>query len=141
MPTQEMNAFFTRGAANQGVQLPLYTPNGEKSEHWVRILGVDSDAFRSAEADAKRDAFRIANIDSYEERSLEIARSKRRLIASLVSAWSFEAPCTIDAVEAFFIEAPQIMDAIDIAAGKRALFFAAGSSSSPPMPSTNSDSI
>ena len=42
--TPAMNAFFTRGVANEGVQLPLYLPTGEKSEHWVRILGVDSDA-------------------------------------------------------------------------------------------------
>ena len=44
-----MDAFFTRGKANEGVQLPLYLPDGSKSEHWVRILGVDSDIFRAAE--------------------------------------------------------------------------------------------
>lgn len=139
--TSAMNAFFTRGVANEGVQLPLYTPNGEKSEHWVRVLGVDSDSFRMAEADSKRDAFRIAGIESREERAAEITKSKRRLIASLVAAWSFEQPCTVSNVEAFFLEAPQIMDAIDIAASKRALFFAGRSSSSQPTPSMSSDSI
>ena len=34
-----MDEFFTRGKANEGVQLPLYTPDGSKSEHWVRVLG------------------------------------------------------------------------------------------------------
>ena len=52
--TPAMNAFFTRGVANEGLQLPLYLPNGEKSEHWVRVLGVDSDSFRAAEAESKR---------------------------------------------------------------------------------------
>lgn len=135
-----MTAFFTRGVANEGLQLPLYLPNGEKSEHWVRVLGVDSDAFRLAEAESKRDAFRLASIESNEERAAEIAKSKRRLIASLVTAWSFEQPCTTDNVEAFFLEAPQIMDAIDLAASKRALFFVGRSSSLQPTPSTSSDS-
>ena len=138
--TPAMSAFFTRGVANEGLQLPLYLPNGEKSEHWVRVLGVDSDAFRAAEAESKRDAFRIAGIESREERAAEIAKSKRRLVASLVTAWSFDQPCTVDNVEAFFLEAPQIMDAIDIAASKRALFFVGRSSSSQPMPSTSSGS-
>lgn len=138
--TPAMNAFFTRGVANEGVQLPLYLPTGEKSEHWVRVLGVDSDAFRAAEAESKRDAFRIAGIESREERALEIAKSKRRLIASLVTSWSFPQECTVENVEAFFMEAPQIMDAIDLAASKRALFFVGRSNSSRPSPSTSSGS-
>lgn len=135
-----MDAFFTRSKANEGLQLPLYLPNGQKSAHWVRILGVDSDAFRNAEAESRRDAFRIAQIDDVAERAHAIASSKRRLVASLVAAWSFDRPCTVDDVDAFFKEAPQIMDAIDLAASKRALFFGAGSSSSRPTPSTSSSS-
>jgi len=138
--TPAMNAFFTRGVANEGVQLPLYLPTGEKSEHWVRVLGVDSDAFRNAEAESRRDAFRIAQIEDLADRAKAIADSKRRLVASLVVAWSFDRPCNVDEVEAFFREAPQIMDAIDLAASKRALFFGAGSSSSRPTPSTSSSS-
>lgn len=134
-----MDAFFTRGKANEGVQLPLYLPDGSKSEHWVRILGVDSDIFRAAEAEARRDAFRIAAIEGATERAEAISSSKRSLIASLVVAWSFPGECTRENVDAFFKEAPQIMDAIDIAASKRALFFAGRSSSSAPSPSTSSD--
>lgn len=135
-----MDAFFTRGKANEGLQLPLYLPNGQKSEHWVRILGVDSDAFREAEAESRRDAFRIAQIEDVAERARAIADSKRRLVASLVVAWSFDRACNVDEVDSFFKEAPQIMDAIDLAASKRALFFGAGSSSSRPTPSTSSSS-
>ena len=135
-----MNAFFTRGVANEGLQLPLYLPNGEKSEHWVRILGVDSDRFREAEAESRRDAFRIAQIDDPADRARAIADSKRSLVAALVTEWSFPQPCTQENVEAFFREAPQIMDAIDMAASKRALFFVAGSSSSQPSQSTSSGS-
>jgi hypothetical protein len=135
-----MDAFFTRGKANEGLQLPLYTPSGRKSEHWVRILGVDSDAFRAANAESQRDAFRIAQMEDKSERALAILESKRRLVASLVVAWSFDKPCTVDAVAEFFTQAPQIMDAIDLAASKRALFFANRSSGLQDSPSTSSAS-
>ena len=135
-----MDAFFTRGKANEGIKLPLWTPQGTKSEHWVRILGIDSDAFRTANAEAQRDAFRIAQIEDSAERAVEIALSKRRLVASLVTEWSFDRPCNVDTVADFFREAPQIMDAIDTAASRRAFFFAKGSSASQPSPSTSSDS-
>lgn len=140
MTTTAKEAFFTRGQANEGVQLPLYTPDGRKSDHWVRILGVDSDVFRAAETESRRDAFRVAQIEDLSARNEEISRSKRRLVAALVVSWSFPEPCDVDSVEEFFKEAPQIMDAIDIAASKRSLFFASRSNSSPPSPSTSSDS-
>lgn len=135
-----MDEFFTRERANEGIQVPLWRPDGTKSEHWVRIIGIDSDAFRQADAEARRDAVRIAQIESPSERAGEIARSKRRLIAHLVIGWSFEQECNVDSVEQFFTQAPQIMDAIDVAASKRTLFFAVRSSSSQPSQSTSSDS-
>jgi len=135
-----MDAFFTRDRANEGIQLPLYTPTGKKTDHWLRIIGVDSDAFRLAEAAAKRDAFRVANIEDKAEQAAEIAAAKRRLIAVLVVAWSFPEPCTPKTVEAFLEKAPQIMDAVDTAASRRALFFAVRSSSSPSTPSASSSS-
>lgn len=135
-----MDEFFTRNKANEGLQLPLYRPDGKKSDHWVRVLGVDSDTFRRADAESRRDAFRIAQIEDVSERSQAIADSKRRLVAALVVAWSFDKPCNVDTVEEFFREAPQIMDAIDMAASKRALFFASRSSGSEPSPSTSSAS-
>lgn len=136
----EMEAFFTRPKANEGIKLPLWTPQGTKSEHWVRILGVDSDAFRAANAESQRDALRIAQIEDKAEQALAIAESKRNLVAALVIDWSFDRPCTRESVSAFFLEAPQIMDSIDVAASRRALFFAHGSSSSQPTPSTSSAS-
>lgn len=135
-----MEAFFTRAVANEGIQLPLYTPDGLKSEHWLRVRGIDSDEFRAAEADAKRDAFRIASLEDAHERSVKIAESKLRLISALVMGWSFDQPCTPEAVVSFFREAPQVADAVDTAASRRALFFAARSSSSESTPSMSSAS-
>lgn len=142
-PTKKtgMEAFFTRSIANEGIELPLYSPTGEKTEHWLRVRGIDSDEFRAAEANAKRDAFQIASVEDMAERARLVTESQRKLIASLVVGWSFEQECTLENVMAFFREAPQIQEAVDRAASRRALFFAARSSSSPPSPSTSSDSI
>lgn len=135
-----MEMFYTRERANEGIEVPLYTPDGQKTEHWMRIRGVDSDAFRLAEADSRRDAMRIAAIEDEKERSKEIAEAKLRLIAALVMDWSFDEECNEKNVIEFLRQAPQIADVIDQIAGKRALFFAKKSSSSQNLPSTNSGS-
>lgn len=125
-----MEAFFTREKANEGIEVPLYLPSGEKSEHWLRIRGVDSDHFRLAEADSRRKAIDIATIDDTLERAKAIADAKLALIAELVVGWSFEKECTPENVKEFFRQAPQIADAVDQVASKRTLFFGKGSSSS-----------
>lgn len=135
-----MEAFFTRETANEGVTVPLYLPDGSKSEHWLCIRGVDSDAFRLAEADSRRDAFRVAEIEAPDARNQAIADAKLRLVAALVKSWSFGTPCTLDAVIDFFRQAPQIADAVDQLASKRALFFAGRSSGSPTTPKPSSAS-
>lgn len=138
-PTFGMEAFFTREKASQGVKLPLYAPTVEKTEHCLRIRGIDSDEFRAAEADARRDAMRVAAIEDLEERRLAIQDAQRALIATLVIDWSFDQECTHDNVMKFFREAPQIQDAVDKAASRRALFFVNESSGSPPSQNTSSD--
>lgn len=135
-----MEEFFTRSKANEGIQVPLWRPDGTKSEHWIRIRGLDSDIFREADAQSRRELMTIAAKDDLDERAADLALLKRRLTAHLVIAWSFDKECTVESVMAFFLEAPQIMDAIDNAAGKRSLFFASASSSSQPSLSTSSDS-
>lgn len=135
-----MELFHTRKAANEGIEVPLYTPQGQKTEHWMRIRGVDSDEFRLAEADSKRDVMRIAQIENPRERLAEVELSKLKLIAVLVISWSFPQECTQENVLEFLKEAPQIADAIDTAASKRSLFFAGRSSSSASTPSTSSGS-
>lgn len=138
--SQEMESFFTRERANEGVQVPLYLPSGKKSDHWVRIRGVDSDLFRQAEANSKRAAIKIAAIEDEEERARAIADTKLELIASLVIGWSFEKECSLENIKEFLHQAPQIADAVDQVAGKRALFFGGRSSSSPATPKPSSDS-
>lgn len=135
-----MEAFFTRERANEGIEVPLYTPDGAKTEHWLRIRGVDSDIFREAEANSKRSAFHVASIEDEAERTKAIQEAKLDLIAALVISWSFDEECTTDNVKTFFRQAPQIADAVDQVASKRSLFFGKGSSGSQDSLKANSSS-
>jgi hypothetical protein len=139
--------FYTRGPANDGLKLNLFDPrDGKETAHWIRILGRDSDAFRAASDASLRRVREKAPELSGDKKSL--ARQleamwedeERKLISSLVVEWSFDEPCTHEAVNEFLREAPQIADRINEVAGKRALFLAHALKNSPPTPDTNSGS-
>lgn len=139
-PVDPMALFHTRSASNEGVELPLHTPNGEKTEHWLRVLGADSDAFRDAELTAKRKGMQIASIPEGPERSAATRALQVELLSAVVVAWSFPSPCTPENVRKFLTEAPQIADSIDTLISRRALFFAKRSIDSMGTPSKSSSS-
>ena len=117
-----MEEFFTRSAANEGVKLPLYQPDGTRTDHYLTVRGVDSDKFRAAESKAKRKAITIAQLDTEAERVEEIQKTERDCIAALVIDWSFDKPCTHNNIMTFLKEAPQIADAINRFAAQRSGF-------------------
>lgn len=125
-----MTEFYTTEAAEEGIKLPLYRPDGTQSDHWLTIRGVDSVHFRVAETIAKREAAKAASISDDEKRAEAGLDARTRLAASLVIGWSFDEKCTLSAVIEFLKKAPQITDAIDRVAGDRALFFGIASASS-----------
>lgn len=136
--TSPMEAFFTRPRANEGIQLPLVTPDGRDSEHWVRVLGVDSDAFRRKDRDVRRRMLEATELKDAAERDALMQDLKLELVASLVVGWSFPEECTPEAVAEFMRQAPQVADAVDKIATRRSLFFASAPGSSAPTPSTSS---
>lgn len=140
--THGMDAFFTRQKANEGIKVSLYLPSGQKTDQWIEIYGVDSDVFRSAEVEAKREAMRVAMTTEEGDKERvgkeKVEEIKVRLIAVLVKAWSFPQPCTVENVIAFLKEAPHISDTIDQLSSKRALFFAGVSKPLVDTPNTSS---
>ncbi len=124
-----MSDFFTAEKAEQGIKLPLFRPDGTKSDHWIKVRGVDSREFRIAESIAKRNGMAIAQMGE-EERAIALLDSRIDLIASLVIEWSFDEDCNRDSVVVFLKKAPQVADAIDRIAGDRSLFFGIASSDS-----------
>lgn len=119
-----MESFFTKAKAEQGRKLPLYTPTSEKTDHWLNVLGIDSDAFKQAEAEAKRQAIHIAEIEDKKEQFQAQRAVERKLIAALITDWSFDMPCTEENVVNFLTQAPQIEDAVNRFAAMRTTFFA-----------------
>lgn len=139
-----MSEFFTRPKANAGVVVKIpRRPNGQPCEEWVRVLGVDSDAFREAEASERRELMRIGQIADESERKKSAAVNglewHRRLMASLVPEWSFDEPCTVENVREAFKNAPYIQDKVEEVANNSALFFGTWSEGSASTPSTSSD--
>lgn len=138
-----MESFYTRERANEGRRLPLYTPQGGKTEHWLQVRHVWSDAFADANEvamarlqDAVLDAGGDTAVMAAAKREAQVA-----LLAALVSAWSFDEPCTTEAVVQFLRNAPQIANVLDkFSADSRGFFdndstsLIAGSSQSEPCP-------
>ena len=133
----EMEEFFTKDKANQGIELPLYTPDGKKTDHLLTILGVDSDAHYQAELREKRKIMALTpTVKSLPESEREAVISKAQrdseleIFASLILDWTFEEECNHENKIKFLTNAPQIADMIDKVASDRKLFFMSGQSNS-----------
>lgn len=138
--TDEMEDFFTRDGANAGIVVELTNKWGEKTERWMRVLGIDSDAYQEAEVIHFRRQLEIAQIKDEDARKAARDEAERRLVASLVSGWSFAKPCTVDNVAAFFQKSPQNKKLVDNASFNRALFFKRRPDNSSGTPKPSSDS-
>ena len=124
----DMSRFFTREKASEGRKVQLADPaTGKLTEHWIVVRSRWCDEFQEAKGRAMQQAFTDAKDGAGKE--AEEAR-KLSLVASLVGGWSFEEPCTPDAVMAFLREAPQIVEQIDRLATKDSFFFRSASDGS-----------
>ncbi len=138
-PTAIMESFFTRQRANEGIELPLYLPTGEKTAHVLRIRGIDSDAFKTEEAESRRRLLDLAAADLNKAVQASVAQEEKlAILSALVISWTFDMPCTRENVRRFLQEAPQIADQIDRLSSRRQLFFRNGSGNSSPAPVASS---
>jgi len=122
LPAPGMEDFMTREKANAGHKIPLYAADGRLTAHWLRVRGVDSDAFQRARTRQTRRVAEIAGLDDV-DREEAIADATVEMQAALVAEWSFEMPCTPANVKKFLREAPQIAAEVDKFASRRTLFF------------------
>ncbi|AUR88716.1 hypothetical protein NVP2117O_38 [Vibrio phage 2.117.O._10N.261.45.E9] len=125
----DMTKFYTRDSAEKGIKLPLILPNGEKTDEYLVVLGVDSDTFRKANTVAIRSSANVRmTMPKATEEELAAAQDEieLELIATLVTDWSFETECTKANVIEFLRNAPQLRDAVNIKAASRAAFFEKG---------------
>jgi len=117
-----MTKFYTREQGNEGIKIPLTNLDGTSSNEYLIIRSIDSDEFRYAETDSKRDVYKASMIDDVEERKKMAKVAGLRLQIALVKGWSFTEEFNNENVEAFLTGAPHIADAIDLIATKRGMF-------------------
>ena len=84
-----LSDFHTRKAANDGIKVVLSLPNGNKSDHFLMIRGIDSDEFRRAETAKNRALIGINELSDDAKESL-LNKIAIDLISSLVIGWSFD---------------------------------------------------
>lgn len=122
--------FFTKEKAEKGVKIPLSLPTGEETEHWIKIISADSEAYKNVERDASRrlvKEFSGAKIDSKNESIFDDKANELQLeiTASLVVDWSFEdEKCTKANVIDMLKNAPHIRTQIEnIAINRKEVFY------------------
>jgi hypothetical protein len=122
--------YGTLAQANAGAVMKVNGPDGKETEDWMKVRGIDSDAFQKANRDMRRDIFSyleekgtdVKGTDEYLKFTFD---AQRKLQASLVMDWSFEEPCTVDNVVELFTQAPYIAEQVDSFASKRSRFVSA----------------
>lgn len=132
--------FFTRSQANEGRRVPLGLPDGTPTEHWLHIIGLDSDRFRRANFNYSKRLRELQDMETPEQKVEKGEELLRELQAHLVTGWSFETECTVENVANFFKEAPHIASIVDTLAGNRKFFATASMSGSPSTPKRSSNS-
>ena len=137
--------FYTKPACNTPQRLALFLPSGEKTEHWIEVYGIDSDAYEAVLAETQQQllaievvahAHKAAALEDSEQIEQTISKLQRvssdrqallkgrELItkAALVAGWSFDAPCTQEAVMELLKNSPQIAQALDVFCSNRQNF-------------------
>lgn len=115
--------FFTRAKANEGERMPLSLPDGTPTDEWLLIRGVDSDQFRSALDDFRRDLLTFASVKDEQEKADKTEQARLKLNAALIIGWSFEAEFSESALLEFLRESPYITAEVDRFASDRRRFF------------------
>jgi hypothetical protein len=118
-----MEEFYTLDQANKGTKVPLFTPDGKPTDHYIGIRSVYSEQFRQAEQLAMRSLAEAVDLEDDDEKIKAIRSLTLETIVSLVAFWSFEQECTPDNVREFLVKAPQIADMIDKLSKKNLLHF------------------
>lgn len=108
----EMEQFMTDRFQSQSQKLYLYLPNGQLSNHYLELIGIDSKVMRQKKKQLFREiAVKVKEKEFTDELQDEFST---KLLASSVIGWSFSKPCNYESVCEFLDKSPIIRDAVDI---------------------------
>lgn len=120
---------FTRPAANAGKSVEIPGPDGKPTGITVTLHHVDCDAFRKKRAAVFASAAALPADTPQAERIRLRDAMQVELLASLVSAWTLEDPCTPENVIELLSNAPYLADWIDRKSEQASIFFGKSSAS------------
>jgi hypothetical protein len=133
----DISAFKIRDAANEGVRIPLSTPDGKATEHWLLIRSVWCDDFQEARSELIRQAIAdgktVSAAPEAEQKAIRTDLDRKRranAAASLVAGWSFDIEPTEQNKADFLNDAPQILAWVERIAEEDKRFFGKESGSS-----------
>ena len=114
MSEKSYSEFVTRPLANEGVKVSLLLPDGSKSDHWLKIRGADSDAYRHGQAELFRLNMQKIQTDGKIEESVKAFEEKHtEILASCIAGWSFDEELTCEEAIQFLKDAPKVRDTIE----------------------------
>jgi hypothetical protein len=143
----QIKELFTRARHNEGVNVDVKNEEG-KLVGWIRVRGLDSDAYRAASDGAHQALVRLAGaVRAAGEGAPLLAATQTETDAAklatrvaLVAAWSFEEPCDETHVAEALREWPALSDQIYTVACDRDRFLESKLPASTDGPATSSTS-
>lgn len=127
---RSFKSYNTLAAANAGLQMSIKGPDGKETEDWIKVRGIDSEAFQQASRTMRREVMLYLEDKGSQSRVTEeylkfTSDQQLKMQAALVLEWSFEEPCTVDNVVELFKSAPYIAEQVDAFSSKRERFVSA----------------
>ena len=128
---KDLEKFATAELSDEGVKIPLIDVEGNPTEHWIKIKGIDSAAFKSAQGGFRKNMLELHELESNNPKT-DYSKKKEKemikLISSLVVSWSFKEdngddfPCEETNIIEVLTKAPVLVEEIDRASARRENF-------------------
>lgn len=127
----DLKRLDTVSASNEGAELAIYAPDGEKTDIVIRLAGVDSDVYRKASR-KQRDK-RLQNLQKRGKQKLtsaELDEEGIALLAACTLGWENleengqPLECTRENAERLYHDYPDVRQQVDAFIGDRANFLA-----------------
>lgn len=122
----------------KGVKLPLFGPNNQITEHWLRVRSIHSEEVQAKLTEEYRTAYESGEFDP--DKPVNLKDVTKRIRHLLISEWSFDTPCTPEAVKELLDNNHFIADRVLQKAEGYHLFFPDTATSSSSGPDTSSSS-
>lgn len=131
-----IESFYTVPKSTEGVKLFLHLPDGQKTEEFLILRGIDSKEYKIATYKATREALEAINKHGDEDGNLEpekeielIEEKEITRCCSLVVGWSFKKyEFNEENIKKFLSQSPDTINKILVFASDRSNFFTKPSS-------------